>query len=52
MRRYYLLDGAIVVVRNGHELGALVGRIVDAAAGWDVAQAGFCKEEDIGKRLV
>ncbi len=52
-RRYYLLESggqdAIVVVRNGHSMQGLAGRVVSANVGWDTAQPGLCHDRDIGK---
>lgn len=44
-RGYYELAGAIVVVR-GSDLHWLVGHVVDAAVGWDIAQPGFVVDEE------
>lgn len=50
-RRYYEIGSALIVTRNGLDLAGLVGRVVDASVGWDVAMAGFTLDESrIGKR--
>lgn len=55
MRHYYLLkrtDGqpdAIIVSRAG-PIEALREAVVDVNIGWDIAQPGFAREEDLGKK--
>lgn len=50
-RRYYDLHGALIVVRDNMVLEQLVGRKVDAQAGWDTAMPGFVLDESrIGKQ--
>ena len=51
VRKYYELDGAIIVLRNGHDLAHLIAKVVDTAIGWDIAQQGFVLNEGrIGTR--
>lgn len=50
LRTYYILDGALIVCRNGLDLPGLAGQACDCAVGWDVAQPGFAPEGQIGKR--
>lgn len=47
IRRYYELDGAIIVCRNDVDLMSSIGRVVDAQAGWDTAIVGFTVNEDV-----
>jgi len=49
-RRYYLVDNDLIIVRNGYDLDTLRGRVVDAQVGWDIAQPGFCRERDVGRK--
>jgi hypothetical protein len=48
-RTYYLLDGGLVVCRNGLMLSDLRSRAVDAQIGTDIAQQGFAAEAEVGK---
>lgn len=45
----YLLDGGIVVCRNGLTLTSLRNQGGDAAVGKETAQIGFAAEADVGK---
>jgi hypothetical protein len=54
IRTYYLVacryGDAIVVTRHGLDLTACTGYVCDCLVGVDVAQEGFCREEDVGKQ--
>lgn len=52
IRRYYLIDSALVVVRNNLDFHTLVRQVVDVTVGWDIAMQGFCVEGDEGKKRV
>lgn len=49
-RTYYLLGGAIVVLRNGLDLHTIAGQVCDCAVGWDIAQEGFAPEDQVGRK--
>lgn len=48
--KFYLIDDAIIITQNGHNLHRLVEQVVHAQVGWDIARPGFCREKDLGKR--
>ena len=52
-RKYYAENGdrrALLVLRNGLDLAAITGLIVDSSIGWEQGVSRFSRLENVGKR--